>query len=145
MAGPPGGRFVFGRPATYRNEVPPVPGLVGHSELIVSQDDTAIACRSGDVAVLSTPRIAALCEEAAVNAIVDRLGDDETSVGMRIQLDHLTPSAIGSSITADAKLEKVEGHRLVFSVSVNDDRGLVAAGKILRVIVDRETFLDKCR
>jgi fluoroacetyl-CoA thioesterase len=125
--------------------VPVEPGLSGHVELVVSIDDTAVAARSGDVEVLSTPRIVALCEEAAVAAIDGWLPKGETSVGMRVQLDHLAPTAVGGLVTADARLEKVEGRRLTFSVSVNDDRGLVAAGKVTRVVVDRAHFLDKTR
>lgn len=114
-------------------------------ELVVAEADTAIAAHSGDVAVLSTPRIVALCEEAAVEAVAGSFGDGETTVSMRVQLDHLAPTAVGGLVTADARLEKVEGRRLKFSVSVNDDRGLVAAGKVTRVVVDREHFLDKSR
>ncbi|MBA3280988.1 MAG: thioesterase [Acidimicrobiia bacterium] len=125
--------------------MPVEPGLSGHVELVVTDLDTAIAARSGDVAVLSTPRIVAMCEEAAVAAVEGRLPAGDTTVGMRIQLDHLAPSAVGSRVTADARLEKVEGRRLRFSVSVNDDRGLVAAGKVTRVVVERDHFLDKTR
>lgn len=123
--------------------MPLEPGLTGHVELTVTDSDTAIAARSGDVPVLATPRIVALCEEAAISAIGDRLLKSETSVGMRVQLDHLAPIAVGDTVTADAKIDKVEGHRVVFSVSVNDHRGLVAAGKVLRVIVDRDRFMEK--
>lgn len=125
--------------------MPVEPGLVGHTELVVTDGDTAVAFGSGDVAVLSTPRVAALCEEAAIKAIDGHLPEGETSVGMRIQLDHVSPTAVGDSVRVDAKLDKVDGRRLIFSVAVNDDRGLVAAGKITRVVVDRERFLDKCR
>lgn len=125
--------------------MPVEPGRTGHAKVLVSEVDTAVAARSGDVAVISTPRVVALCEEAAIDALGDSLPSNETTVGMRIQLDHLAPTAIGETVTADAKLEKVEGKRLIFSVSVNDDRGLVAAGKVTRVVVDRERFLDKCR
>ena len=38
---------------------------------------------------------------------------------------------------------KVEGRRLVFTVHVDNDRGLVAAGKVTRVIVLRADFLDR--
>lgn len=121
------------------------PGLTGHIELVVGEPDTAVTFRSGDVDVLSTPRIVALCEEAAVAAIAGNFAEGETTVSMRIQLDHLAPTAVGGTVTADARLEKVEGRRLRFSVSVNDERGLVAAGKVTRVVVDREHFLDKTR
>jgi predicted thioesterase len=46
-------------------------------------------------------------------------------------------------VTAEATLEAVQGRRLTFTVSVNDDRGLVAVGRVTRVIVDTERFLDK--
>jgi fluoroacetyl-CoA thioesterase len=119
-------------------------GLTAKITLVVSADDTAVAARSGDLPVLSTPRIVALCEEAAVAAVTGQLTDDETTVSMRVQLDHLAPSAVGSTVTASAKLEKVEGRRLKFSVSVSDARGLVAAGKVTRVVVERDRFMDKC-
>ena len=46
-------------------------------------------------------------------------------------------------VAAEATLEKVEGRRLTFTVSVNDERGLVAAGKVTRVVVEVERFLEK--
>ncbi len=119
-------------------------GLTAKIDLTVTSDDTAEAVRSGDVPVLATPRIVALVEEAAVRAVAGQLAEGETTVSMRVQLDHLAPSAIGSTVTASAKLEKVEGRRLKFSVSVNDARGLVAAGKVTRVVVERDRFMDKC-
>lgn len=121
------------------------PGLSGRIELTVDELDTAVALRSGDVLVLATPRIVALCEEASIAALAGMLQDHETTVGMRVQLDHLAPTAVGQLVTAEATLEKVQGRRLTFTVSVSDARGLVAAGKVTRVVVDRERFLDKAR
>jgi predicted thioesterase len=62
---------------------------------------------------------------------------------MRVQLDHLAPTAVGATVKAEAIVEKVEGRRITFTVSVHDDRGLIAAGKVTRAIVDRAQFLDK--
>ena len=125
--------------------MPVEPGLVAQVTLEGTDADTAVSMRSGEVAVLSTPRVVALAEEAAMAAIAGRLGEGETTVGMRIQLDHLHPSAVGGEVTATATLEKVEGRRLTFTVSITDLCGLVAAGKITRVIVDTEKFMDKAR
>jgi predicted thioesterase len=125
--------------------VPLEPGISGEVELTVADDDTAIAMRSGTVPVLATPRVVALCEEAALLAVDGRLGGAETTVGMRVQLDHLAPTSLGSHVRAEATLERVEGRRLVFTVSVTDARGLVAAGKVTRVVVNTERFLEKSR
>ena len=119
------------------------PGARAEIKLTVGEDDTAIAMHSGDVPVLATPRVVALVEEASVAAVDGHLPAGRTTVGMRVQLDHLQPTAVGSTVAAEAVLEKVEGRRLLFTVSVRDHRGLVACGKVTRVIVDAERFLDK--
>jgi predicted thioesterase len=119
------------------------PGMTATVTMAVSDADTAIALRSGDVPVLATPRVVSLAEEAAVRAVGDALDQGQTTVGYRVQLDHLAPTAVGGQVDAEAMLENVEGRRLTFRVSVNDGRGLVAAGRITRVIVDRSRFLEK--
>ena len=128
----------------YCTRVPLQPGLAAAISLLVGDEDTAVALRSGEVAVLATPRLIALCEEASLQAVANDVPAGHTTVGMRVQLDHLVPTAIGANVTAEATLEKVEGRRLTFTVSASDERGLVAAGKVTRVVVDVERFLDKC-
>ena len=112
---------------------------------MVGEADTAQSLGSGDVAVLGTPRVVALVEQAAVEALNGVMPPGSTSVGMRVQLDHLRPTAVGVTVVADAVLERIEGRRLVFTVSVSDPRGLGAAGRVTRVLVEIERFLDKTR
>jgi len=119
------------------------PGLRGELELTVSNDDTALAHRTGAVAVLATPVVIALCEEAAILALDGALEAEETTVSSRVELSHITPVAVGATVTAVAVLERIEGRRLIFAVSVDDARGLVAAGRVTRVIVETERFMKK--
>jgi len=121
------------------------PGLHGSAKLLVAHEDTAVALKSGEVAVLGTPRLIALVEEASMAAVSDQLPKGQTTVGMRVQVDHLAPTNVGSSVAAEATLEKVEGRRLTFTISVSDQCGLVAAGKVTRVVVETERFLEKAR
>jgi predicted thioesterase len=125
--------------------MPLQPGLAAEVVAPVTESDTAIALGSGDVPVLGTPRVVALCEEATVKALECALDPGTTTVGMRIQLDHVAPTAVGHKVRAEATLERVEGRRLTFSVSMRDERGLIAVGKVTRVVVDIERFLEKCR
>ena len=129
----------------YRTEVPAQLGLSADVELEVTDADTAVALGSGSVPVLATPRIVALCEEASCLAIAGQLGPGETTVGLRVEIAHLAPIAVGSKVKAEATLDKVEGRRLVFTVCVNDASGLVAAGKVTRATVDVKGFLEKAR
>jgi predicted thioesterase len=123
--------------------VPLVPGLRHELEFVVAEPDTALAYGTGTVAVLATPRVVALCEQVALQAAAPSLGPAETTVSSRVELSHVAPVAVGARVRAEAILERVEGRRLVFAVSVNDDRGLVAAGRVTRVVVDTDRFLRR--
>jgi len=60
-----------------------------------------------------------------------------------VQLEHIAPTAVGAMVKAESNLEKVEGRRLTFTVSAREDGRLVAAGKVTRVVVNRDDFLAK--
>ena len=129
----------------YRKRMPLAPGLTASVTLVVAEADTALALRSGDVPVLGTPRLVALAEQASTEAIAGDLPPGRTTVGYQVQLAHLTPTPVGGTVVAEATLEQVEGRRLTFRVSVNDARGLVAAGRITRVVVERARFLERAQ
>ncbi len=93
--------------------------------------------------MLATPRLVRLAEQATVVALEGQLDEGFTSVGYRVQLDHLVPIRVGGAVKAEAVLETVEGRRLVFRVTIGDPGGLVAAGRITRVVVERDRFLER--
>ncbi len=107
--------------------------------------DTALAVGSGDVEVLATPRLVALCEQATARALAPHLAAGQTSVGFRVEITHLVPVLVGGRITAAVALERVEGKRLTFNATVTDKCGLVAAGRVVRVLVDAGAFMEKAR
>lgn len=120
-------------------------GLSSQLELEVTPADTAAALGSGDVEVLATPRVVALCEQAAAQALAPHLTAGQTSVGFRVEITHLVPVLVGGRITAAVALERVEGKRLTFNATVTDKCGLVAAGRVVRVLVDSAAFMEKAR
>ena len=119
-------------------------GLKGEARLVVGPGDTARALGSGDVEVLGTPRLLALLEQATLDAVDGCLDAGSTTVGMRVQVDHLQPTPIGAEVFAEAYLDKIEGRRITFTVTASDSGGLVAAGKVTRVVVDVNRFMSKC-
>lgn len=120
-------------------------GLNSQIELEVTPSDTAISMGSGDVEVLATPRLVALCEQAAAEALGSHLGPGQTSVGFRVEITHLVPVLVGGRITAAVALERVEGKRVTFNTTVTDKCGLVAAGRVVRVLVETGAFMEKAR
>ena len=117
------------------------PGLAASFGYVVTAADTAFALGSGDVPVLGTPKVVALAERATCAAVADHLTDDLTTVGTRVEIDHVAPTAVGATVTVDAVLEGIEGRRLTFGVRVREGERPVATGTVTRVLVTRERFV----
>ncbi|MDP9823871.1 thioesterase family protein [Nocardioides massiliensis] len=114
----------------------------------VSDDDTAAAVGSGDLAVLGTPRLLAWCEAATCAAIADHLDAASTSVGTRVALEHRAASPVGAVVDVHATLVHVDGRLARFSVAAEHRVGdgppvLVGTGEVTRVVVDAERFLAR--
>ncbi|MGA8986916.1 thioesterase family protein [Aeromicrobium sp.] len=109
---------------------------------LVTVDDTARALGSGDLDVLATPRVLAWCEEATCAALV--LDATQTSVGTRVDLEHLAATRVGVQVTATATVIHTDGRLVRFQVVAHDSDGTVlATGEVRRVVVDRERFLAR--
>jgi predicted thioesterase len=112
----------------------------------VSAADTAEALGSGSLAVLGTPRLLAWAEEASCAAIEPALDDGATSVGSRIELQHVAPSPVGELLTVTAVVQHVDGRLVRFDITAaHGDERVVAAGTITRVIVNADRFLSRLR
>jgi len=109
----------------------------------VGEDDLAPAFGSGDVPVLATPRVIAWCEEATMLALEGQIQEGQTTVGMRIRVDHVAPTGPGSAVSITANLTRIEGRRLTFQVDAADSQTEIALGQVVRVVVDRDRFLDR--
>jgi fluoroacetyl-CoA thioesterase len=120
-------------------------GAEASIRLTVGDADTAAAVGSGDVPALATPRLLALCEGATVAAVAPHLERGETTVGVRVELDHLAASGTGAEVVARAVLESVERRTLVFAVEAADayTGRVVARGTVRRVVVERARFLER--
>lgn len=106
--------------------------------------DTAIAIGSGDLPVLGTPRLLAWCEEASCAAL--ELDGKSSSVGTRVDIEHLAASAVGTVVTATATVIHADGRLLRFQVAAHDGSGqLIGTGELRRVVVDRERFMARLK
>jgi predicted thioesterase len=121
------------------------PGLYATVEKTVMGEDTAIALGSGDVEVFGTPAVVALCELAAVYAVSKAIEPGETTVGTRIDIEHLAPTVVGRLVTAYARVEEVDGRRIGFTVEASDPTGVIARGSHVRMRVDRDLFMANAR
>ena len=109
----------------------------------VMDGNTAEFIGSGDMAVLATPAMVALMENAAMLAVALHLDEGDTTVGSMISTSHLKPSKVGAAISAIAELTAIEGRKLTFKISAYDGDTLIGEGEHIRFIVNRDKFLSK--
>jgi predicted thioesterase len=111
----------------------------------VADDDTALALGSGDLRVLGTPRLLAWAEEATCAALAGSLPEDRTSVGTRVQLEHVGASPVGARLQVSATVSHVDGRLVRFEVVAEHtaDAKVVGHGQVTRVVVDRDRFLSR--
>jgi predicted thioesterase len=111
----------------------------------VTEADTAVALGSGSLPVLGTPRLLAWCEAATCAEIEPGLAEGETSVGTRVQLEHLAASPVGAEVEVTATTAYVDGRLQRFTVAARhtSDGKVVASGEVTRVVVDADRFLSR--
>lgn len=108
-------------------------------EYIVTQQDTAIDQKSGEVNVLGTPRLLAMMEEVSYKSVT--LPEGYVSVGFLMNIQHLKPSFVGEKVVVESTLIKQENKRLIFSILCKNAQGEeIGKGECTRVIVEKAKF-----
>lgn len=111
----------------------------------VEEKDTALSHGSGTLPVFATPAMIELMENAAMKASIPYLEDDETTVGTLINVKHLSATPVGGTVTCEAELIDMDGRKLVFKVTAEDNKGVIGEGTHERFIVKKEKFLAKAQ
>jgi predicted thioesterase len=119
------------------------PGLQYESKQIVKESDTAAAFGSGDLYVFSTPMMIGLMENAALKAAQQALEEGLSTVGIRLEVDHLAATPLGMEVRAVATLEEVAGKKLKFRVEAYDEEGLIGEGYHWRYVIQTEKFMQR--
>lgn len=118
-------------------------GLRGTAKMTVTYEITAYKQGTGDAQVLSTPALLQVMQQATMDALEGNLPKGTITAGLRINLDHLIGMEIGATVHAEATLTRMEGRRLIFESEVTSGDDIVGIGRIIRVMIDEETFLTR--
>ena len=118
-------------------------GMKAEVTTLVEREDTAKEVGSGSLLVYATPCMVALMEGAACEALGDALGEDKTTVGIELNIQHLSATPVGLEVRAEATVTAVEGKVITFEIKAFDEIGEIGHGTHKRVIVNSQKFLDK--
>lgn len=118
-------------------------GMVGESQITVTMDLTAKKMGSGSLLVYATPAMIALMEAAAVNAVDGYLEAGQTTVGIQIEVRHISASPVGENVRAAAEVIGVEGKRIIFTLRAWDEQEMIGEGTHIRYIIDIDRFMAR--
>ena len=118
-------------------------GMKAEVGTVVEREDTAKEVGSGSLLVYATPCMVALMEGAACEAIAEALGEDKTTVGIELNIQHTSATPVGLEVRAEAEVTAVDGKIITFELRAFDEAGEIGSGTHKRAIVPVQKFLDK--
>jgi fluoroacetyl-CoA thioesterase len=94
--------------------------------------------------VLATGYMVGLLEWACIELLRPHLDwPREQSLGTHVDFSHLAATPPGMTVTVDARLEKVDGRKLEFSLVAHDGIDKISEGRHERVVIDAGRFQSK--
>ena len=82
-------------------------------------------------------------EGAACEALEGFLSEDQTTVGIELNLKHVAATPVGMEVRAEAEITAVEGKIITFAITAYDEAGKIGEAEHKRAIVNSQKFLDK--
>ena len=118
-------------------------GLEYKLDIKVEMSHTAKAVGSGELEVLATPKMCALMEECAYKCISPYLDDGASSVGTMLNINHVSATPVGMTVSVCATVTGVEGRKISFDLKAYDEAGIIGEGTHERFVVFSEKFVSK--
>ena len=107
-------------------------------------DASMVITLGGDsrATVFSTPNLILLMERAAREALRPHLDDHEESVGIDVQIRHISGAGLGAAVTGYATVTAVEGRRIHFRVECRSGERLLGEGTHVRAVLPVQKIID---
>ena len=119
------------------------PGMSLETTLLVEEKHSAAHVGSGSLRVLATPIMIGLMESAAHRLLAAHLPDGQASVGSVVNITHLAPTPIGSTVRIRAEVLAIDGQKVEFSVQAWDQIEKIGQGVHQRMVIDEARFLKR--
>jgi len=95
--------------------------------------------------ILATPVMIMVMENAALNAMKPYLDADETALGTRVDVRHMSATPAGRRVSGEAKVTKIDGRRIEFTIRATDGAEVIGEGTHERVIINLARFSEQLK
>jgi len=121
-------------------------GARGTFELVVAAQHLANQFKDSMLpAVLATPVMIMVMENAALNAIKPYLDAGQSALGTRVDVAHLAATPIGRKVTGQAQVTRIDGRHVDFEVQAFDGDEQIGAGTHQRTLIDMAKFGERLK
>jgi predicted thioesterase len=117
-------------------------GSVREERFLVEENHTAYHIGSGDVRVLGTPWMISFMERVSNRLISETLPEGFMSVGIHVDVKHLAPTPMRTSIRVRVEILEANKNRVLLKVEAWDEVEKIGEGIHKRAVVDRAGFMQ---
>jgi predicted thioesterase len=121
-----------------------VPGL-RHTERIEIDRLRTIGFLGDEMRVYSTPSMVGDVEYATLRLIQEHLDEGESSLGIRIAVDHLAPTPLGEWVEVHLEVKSVEGRKVRVEAEVRDAIEVVGRAEHVRFVIDVKKHAERLK
>jgi predicted thioesterase len=114
------------------------PGLEHELVREVTPHRTVLQKRTAPV--FATAEMVKIMEFAAYKALEPFYEDHESSVGVHVEVRHLSATPLGMTVRAVARLTRIEDRRYFFDLTAYDEQEKIGEGTHERFIIDVNRF-----
>ncbi len=118
-------------------------GMSKEEVFLVEERHSALHVGSGSVRVLATPWMIGFMERVCQRLLAEHLPQGYSSVGVRVDVQHLAPSPVGSLVRVRGEILSLDGGKVNFKVEAWDGEEQIGAGQHQRVVIDEARFLRR--
>ena len=118
-------------------------GMTREETFQVSEQHAAAHVGSGGSRVLATPWMIAFMERVAYRLLAEHLPEGKSSVGVLVNIRHLAPTPVGTSVRVQAEISAMAGSKVTFAVQAWDHVEKIGEGYHQRVVINAARFLRR--
>jgi fluoroacetyl-CoA thioesterase len=119
------------------------PGMTKEETFLVKEEHSARHVGSGSLRVLATPWMIGFVERVCQKLLAEHLPQGFTSVGVRVDVQHLAPTPVGSLVRVRGEVSSLDGNKVNFQVEAWDEQEKIGTGQHQRVVIDEARFLRR--
>ena len=107
-----------------------------HKERVIVDRERTIGFMGETMRVYSTPRMVSDIERTCKDFLARYLTDEQNSVGMRVEIDHLGPALLDTWVDVAITVTEVDRRKVTFEAEVRDALDVIGKAKHIRFVVE---------